>query len=42
MRYAMLKALIKGQRDAMMMKTLMKVNSFICHCYRVKQNVLRH
>ena len=24
----------------MMMKPLMKVNSFISHCYRVKQNVL--
>jgi len=41
-RYAMLEALMKGERNTMMMKPLMKVNSFISHCYRVKQNVFPH
>ena len=41
-RYAMLNALMKGQRDAMTMKPLMKVNSLISHCYWVKLNVLPH
>jgi len=36
------RGLNEGERNTMMMKPLMKVNSFISHCYRVKQNVLPH